>query len=98
MIGTQTQWINLLVAFWWLSPYSESNLSIVRIFVCLKFKINVIGKSTSSITSATNVISLPFNATSIDFTISRGVTGSGSTSVYYRAYGSAGGSGGSFVL
>ena len=60
--------------------------------------IKYIGKSTSSITSATNVVSLPFNATSIDFTISRGVTGSGSTSVYYRAYGSAGGSGGSFVL
>jgi hypothetical protein len=60
--------------------------------------IKYIGKSTSSITSATNVVSLPFNAISIDFTISRGVTGSSSTSVYYKAYGPTGGSGGSFVL
>jgi len=60
--------------------------------------IKYIGKSTTSISSVTNVVSLPFNAISIDFTISRGVTGASSTSVYYKAYGSAGGSGGSFVL
>ena len=60
--------------------------------------IKYIGKSTTSISSVTNVVSLPFNAISIDFTISRGVTGASSTSVYYKAYGPAGGSGGSFVL
>jgi hypothetical protein len=60
--------------------------------------IKYIGKNTSAIASTTNVITLPFNAVSIDFTISRGVTGSSSTSVYYRAYGPTGGSGGSFVL
>ena len=64
--------------------------------------IKYIGKTSSSTTSAntsaTNVVSLPFNAISIDFTISRGVTGSSSTSVYYKAYGPTGGSGGSFVL
>jgi hypothetical protein len=60
--------------------------------------IKYIGKNTSAIASTTNVVTLPFNAISIDFTISRGVTGASSTSVYYKAYGSAGGSGGSFVL
>ena len=60
--------------------------------------IKYIGKSTTSMSSVTNVVSLPFNAISIDFTISRGVTGASSTSVYYKAYGPTGGSGGSFVL
>jgi hypothetical protein len=60
--------------------------------------IKYIGKNTSAIASTTNVVTLPFNARSIDFTISRGVTGSSTTSVYYRAYGPTGGSGGSFVL
>ncbi len=60
--------------------------------------IKYIGKNISAIASTINVITLPFNAVSIDFTISRGVTGSASPSVYYRAYGPTGGSGGSFVL
>ncbi len=59
--------------------------------------IKYIGRFTGA-TSVTNLVTLPFNATSIDFTISRGVTGSSGASVFYRAYGSAGGSGGSFVL
>ena len=59
--------------------------------------IKYIGRFTG-VTSVTNLVTLPFNATSIDFTISRGVTGSSGASVFYRAYGSAGGSGGSFVL
>lgn len=59
--------------------------------------IKYIGRFTGS-AAVTNLVTLPFNATSIDFTISRGVTGSTTTSVYYKAYGSAGGSGGSFIL
>ena len=47
--------------------------------------------------TVTNYVSLPFSATSVDFTISKGPTGN-STSVFYRAYGSAGGSGGSFLI
>lgn len=59
--------------------------------------IRYIGRFTGNATVA-NIVTLPFNATSIDFTISRGVTGASTTSVYYKAYGSAGGSGGSFIL
>lgn len=55
-----------------------------------------IGKGTTS-GNVTNMVTLPFQATNVDFTISRGPT-SGSTSVFYRAYGSAGGSGGSFSI
>ena len=48
---------------------------------------------TDMVTAAT----LPFYATCVDFVISRGATGSG-TSVSYLAYGSSGGSGGSFYF
>jgi hypothetical protein len=47
--------------------------------------------------NVTSLVTLPFNASSVDFTISKGPTGN-STSVFYRAYGSAGGSGGSFLI
>jgi len=47
--------------------------------------------------NVTNVVSLPFPATNVDFTLARGVTG-GNMTVFYRAYGSAGGSGGSFTI
>ena len=55
-----------------------------------------IGKGATS-GNVTNVVSLPFPATNVDFTLARGVT-SGSMTVFYRAYGSAGGSGGSFII
>jgi hypothetical protein len=42
MIGTQIQWINLLVEFWWLSPYSFNNLSIARISLAFKTETNLI--------------------------------------------------------
>jgi hypothetical protein len=58
------------------------------------FKYIGYGKNSSNINS---VISLPFLSTSVDFIISRGATGSG-TSVNYLAYGSSGGSGGSFYF
>jgi hypothetical protein len=45
----------------------------------------------------TSLVTLPFNASSVDFTVSKGPTGN-STTVFYRAYGSAGGSGGSFLI
>jgi hypothetical protein len=48
---------------------------------------------TNMVTAAT----LPFYATCVDFVISRGATGPG-TSVSYLAYGSTGGSGGSFYF
>jgi hypothetical protein len=51
------------------------------------------GNSASMVTAAT----LPFYATCVDFVISRGATGPG-TSVSYLAYGSSGGSGGSFYF
>jgi hypothetical protein len=47
--------------------------------------------------TVTTVATLPFLATAVDFVISRGATGSG-TSVDYLAYGSNGGSGGSFYF
>lgn len=47
--------------------------------------------------TVTKVVELPFYSTAVDFVISRGATGSG-TSVDYLAYGSAGGSGGSFYF
>jgi hypothetical protein len=47
--------------------------------------------------NATSYVTLPFNATSVDLTVSKGPTGN-STTVFYRAYGSAGGSGGSFLI
>ena len=55
-----------------------------------------IGKGATS-GNVTNMVTLPFPAASIEFTVSRGVT-AGNTSVFYRAYGSAGGSGGSFII
>lgn len=55
-----------------------------------------IGKGATS-GNATSVINLPFAATTVQFTVARGVTG-GNTSVFYLAYGQTGGSGGSFVL
>jgi len=58
------------------------------------FKYIGYGKNSSNITS---VATLPFLATSVDFVISRGATGSG-TSVNYIAYGNNGGSGGSFYF
>jgi hypothetical protein len=60
----------------------------------LGFKYIGYGKNSSNITS---VASLPFQATCVDFVISRGATGSG-TSVSYIAYGTSGGSGGSFYF
>lgn len=48
--------------------------------------------------SAVNKVSLPFKASSIDFTLAKGVTGSAVTTVYYKAYGMTGGSGGSFTF
>lgn len=59
--------------------------------------IKYIGRFTSPAT-VTNLITLPFNASAIDFTVARGVTGSSGATVFYRAYGPAGGSGGSFIL
>ena len=59
-----------------------------------RFKYIGYGKNSSNINS---VITLPFLSTSVDFIISRGATGSG-TSVNYLAYGSSGGSGGSFYF
>ena len=58
------------------------------------FKYIGYGKNSSNLTS---VATLPFLATSVDFVISRGATGSG-TSVDYLAYGNTGGSGGSFYF
>lgn len=55
-----------------------------------------IGKGATS-GNVTSVVTLPFNATSVDFTIAKGPT-AGSTSVFYRAYGASGGSGGSFLV
>lgn len=55
-----------------------------------------IGKGATS-GDVSSVINLPFSATNVDFTLARGVTGN-NTTVFYRAYGSAGGSGGSFVI
>ena len=47
--------------------------------------------------SATLKVTLPSPAVSVDFTITKGVTG-GNTTVYYKAYTTAGGSGGSFMV
>jgi hypothetical protein len=55
-----------------------------------------IGKGATS-GNVSSVINLPFPAATVEFTVARGVTG-GNTSVFYRAYGQTGGSGGSFVL
>jgi hypothetical protein len=55
-----------------------------------------IGKGATS-GDVSNVITLPFPATNIDFTLARGVTSSNMT-VFYRAYSRLGGSGGSFVV
>lgn len=52
------------------------------------------GGSSSSMTIA---VKLPFSSKSVDFVISRGATGPG-TSVSYLAYGPSGGSGGSFYF
>jgi hypothetical protein len=58
--------------------------------------IKFIGKGTNS-ADVSSVVTLPFLATNIDFTISKGGI-SGATSVFYRAYGPTGGYGGSFNL
>lgn len=58
------------------------------------FKYIGYGRNNSDINTA---VTLPFFATSVDFIISRGATGSG-TSVDYLAYGTSGGSGGSFYF
>ena len=58
------------------------------------FKYIGYGRNNSNMTT---VATLPFYATAVDFVISRGATGSG-TSVDYLAYGSGGGSGGSFYF
>jgi hypothetical protein len=54
-----------------------------------------IGVGTTS--GATLKVTLPSPAVAVDFTITKGVTG-GNTTVYYKAYTTAGGSGGSFVV
>jgi hypothetical protein len=65
-----------------------------------------IGVGTGASASCVTKVSLPFLAQTVDLTIARGMTGSGLTTVYYRAYapwsstgaiGSTGGSGGSFT-
>ena len=65
-----------------------------------------IGVGTGASASCVTKVTLPFFANTIDLTISRGVTGSTYTTVFYRAYapwsstgvtGSTGGSGGSFT-
>jgi hypothetical protein len=56
-----------------------------------------IGYGKKPSTGMTTVANLPFLASSVDFIISRGATGSG-TSVNYLAYGTSGGSGGSFYF
>jgi len=58
------------------------------------FKYIGYGINSSSINT---VNELNFFASSVDFVISRGATGSG-TSVSYLAYGTSGGSGGSFYF
>lgn len=59
--------------------------------------IKYIGKGATS-GDVSSVISLPFSASNIDFTVSRGVTGDNKTTVFYRAYGPTGGYGGSFNI
>jgi hypothetical protein len=65
-----------------------------------------IGTGTGASASCVTRVTLPFLAQTVDLTIARGMTGSGLTTVYYRAYapwsstgaiGSTGGSGGSFT-
>jgi hypothetical protein len=65
-----------------------------------------IGTGTGASASCVTRVTLPFLAQTVDLTIARGMTGSGVTTVYYRAYapwsstgaiGSTGGSGGSFT-
>jgi hypothetical protein len=65
-----------------------------------------IGVGTGASASCVTKVTLPFLAQTVDLTIARGMTGSGVTTVYYRAYapwsstgaiGSTGGSGGSFT-
>ena len=58
------------------------------------FKYIGYGRNNSNMTT---VATLPFYATAVDFVISRGATGSG-TSVDYLAYGPTGGAGGSFYF
>ena len=58
------------------------------------FKYIGYGRNNSTMTI---VDELPFYAVSVDFVIARGATGSG-TSVDYLAYGTSGGSGGSFYF
>ena len=65
-----------------------------------------IGVGTGASASCVTKVTLPFLSPTVDLTIARGVTGTGVTTVYYRAYapwsssgaiGSTGGSGGSFT-
>ena len=65
-----------------------------------------IGVGTGASASCVTKVTLPFLSPTVELTIARGMTGSGLTTVYYRAYapyssigaiGSTGGSGGSFT-
>lgn len=60
--------------------------------------ISYLGVGATSGTSIQTKVTLPFRATVVDFTIAKGVTGSQPTTVYYKAYGLTGGSGGSFTF
>ena len=76
------------------SAYASQNQNSTYTSTLSGFKYIGHGGNNSNMTiSAT----LPFYATSVDFIISRGATGS-ETSVSYLAYGSSGGSGGSFYF
>jgi hypothetical protein len=60
--------------------------------------ISYLGVGATSGTSISTKVTLPFRASAVDFTIAKGVTGSSATTVYYKAYGLTGGSGGSFTF
>jgi hypothetical protein len=60
--------------------------------------ISYLGVGATSGAAIDTKVTLPFRASVIDFTIAKGVTGSSVTTVYYKAYGLTGGSGGSFIF
>jgi len=76
------------------SAYCSQNPVASSTYTLSGFKYIGYGRNNSNMTT---VATLPFYATSVDFVISRGATGRG-TSVDYLAYGSNGGSGGSFYF
>ena len=76
------------------SAYCSQNPVSTATATLAGFKYIGYGRNNSTMTTA---VTLPFYAISVDFIISRGATGSG-TSVDYLAYGSSGGSGGSFYF